>query len=148
MSLRSFASTFDYHILHWLFVFHGYCCIFMSFFWTISFKQGKNKNKRQLTVQLLRPSSLMSSVSFCVTTAAAPAPWLYGRPSTSWIVSQQDRASNWQQIIPKGEFVITSHNEILLQRGLVWEAPAFQKPVNEMPQNALKYILFVTSLTA
>lgn len=32
----------------------------------------------------------------------------------------QDRALKWQQIIAKGEFVITSHNEILLGRGFVW----------------------------
>lgn len=116
----------------------------------------QKQKQRQLTVEHFGPPSLMSSVSFChhhhrclvTLTPRAPAPWVYGRPSTSWIVSQQDRASNWQQIIPKGEFVITSHNEILRQRGLVWGAPAFQSPVNEMPQNALKYVLFGTSLTA
>lgn len=160
MSLRSFASTFDYHIPHWQFMFHGYCCIFMSFFLNHFLKKKNKKNNAKTKTKATDCGALWTAFTHELRLllsppplsrhpdARAPAPWVYGRPSTSWIVSQQDRASNWQQIIPKGEFVITSHNEILQQRGLVWEAPALQSPVNEMPQNALKYVLFGTSLTA
>lgn len=129
MSLRSFASTFDYHILHSLFMFHRYC---FDFFMRFFFYYYQILNIINICNELENPLCTTSkclhawTVSFVDNAAVrgyiillpgALPHKVYGLTYTSWILFWQDRALKWQQIITKGEFVITSHNEILLRRG-------------------------------